>query len=248
MGDNRTHLPGVYAIFSSNPIWSTYLVNVDQNVNTTASPTFVTVTATTLNVATLNTTNHTTTNHTTTNLTATTSTTDTLNVDTINEKTSANGVTIDSLLIKDGFYENKFVCSIYHGATQAVNNNVTTQASLGSVEADSSDSMAMSATGSTITIVKSGFYYIRAFCRIDGIRTTYVYTDRISIQIYVNGGISTLVGNVVSDTAEISRVVYLNANDTLTCYYYQVTGATRNFGHASQSEIQTRLTAILIGT
>ena len=57
-----------------------------------------------------------------------------LNVDTINEQTSANGVTIDGVLIKDGEVDGKDVSSLVSGGLVLLSSNTVTSSSSTSVD------------------------------------------------------------------------------------------------------------------
>ena len=57
-----------------------------------------------------------------------------LNVDLINEQTSANGVTIDGVLIKDGQVDGKDVSSLVSGGLVLLSSNTVTSSSSTSVD------------------------------------------------------------------------------------------------------------------
>ena len=148
-----------------------------------------------------------------------------LNVNTINEYTSANGVTIDGVLIKDGNVDGVDVSAITQGVTEADQWRITSNASLNSGDVVSTNwerndndydkiGDGMSESSGVFTFPETGIYLIHTTLQA-GDTTDQDYVGFILDNTLNDGGAwDTLQDSYGNITSSGGAQIYVNVSDT----------------------------------
>jgi len=181
-----------------------------------------------------------------------------IKVDTIEEKTSSNGVSIDSVTLKDGDVSTTSLTMdglttkvaagdvMFQGGkvgNTTLTNGTFTQLQFTSESYDRGNNFA----SNTFTAPKDGVYLFH--CQF---RPNNFAFDRILLDVFKND--SSIAGTAISNTGEVSNtnageypainatnLLSLSANDTIKMYGYQNTGG-------DQTIFQATLMVIRVGT
>ena len=162
-----------------------------------------------------------------------------IRVDTISEKTSTSGVTIDSLLIKDGgcaALDAKPAVLVTNSGNQSIANATNTLVTFDTETIDTDSAFASNTF--TVPSGEGGMYGIFGFGGMQGIDATEV----TQMRIYLNGVASSFFENRMTSHTTDTEVKYsgggflnLAAGNTIKMYWYQNSGDAQNLTNAALS-------------
>ena len=199
---------------------------INQNVNTSSSPSFESVIATT-----------------------------NLQTDDIVERTSGHGISIDGVLLKDSFISNEYIQGEYvkmrNNTTQAIDTSTDTQIIFNS--RDYGDSSIADVTNNRLNIgLKLGYWLIILDVRFDN---SGVSTATFALNIVFNGSLSNGQSREAS-TALYNSDVHLchstivkstSETDTVSAYCWHNYGSTRNIGRINANRFDTCIQGFYLG-
>ena len=160
-----------------------------------------------------------------------------IRVDTISEKTSANGVSIDGLTIKDGgcaALDAKPAVLVTNSGNQSIANATNTLVTFDTETVDSDGAFASNTF--TVPSGEDGMYGIFARGSMAGIDAG----EFTQIRIYLNGTASSFFENRLTGHADNVEMKYggggflnLAATNTIKMYWYQNSGESQNLSNAA---------------
>jgi len=163
--------------------------------------------------------------------------TSTIKVDTISEQTSAGGVTIDSLLIKDGgcaALDAKPAVLVTNSGNQSIANATNTLVTFDTETIDTDSAFASNTF--TVPSGEGGMYGIFGFGAMQGIDAG----EFTQLRIYLNGSANSFFENRMTSHADDIEMKYsgggflnLAATNTIKMYWYQNSGDSQNLTNAA---------------
>ena len=160
-----------------------------------------------------------------------------IKVDTISEKTSAGGVTIDSLLIKDGgcaVLDAKPAVLVTNSGNQSIATATNTLVTFDTETIDTDSAFASNTF--TVPSGEGGMYGIFGFGSMQGIDAG----EFTQLRIYLNGSANSFFENRMTSHATDTEVKYsgggflnLAATNTISMYWYQNSGDSQNLTNAA---------------
>jgi len=160
-----------------------------------------------------------------------------IRVDTISEKTSANGVTIDGVTIKDGgcaALDAKPAVLATNSGNQSIANSTNTLVTFDTETVDTDGAF----TSNTFTVPtgEAGMYGIFVFGGMQGIDAG----EFTQIRVYLNGTANSFFENRMTSHADNIEMKYsgggflnLSAADTIKMYWFQNSGDAQNLTNAA---------------
>ena len=159
-----------------------------------------------------------------------------IKVDTIEEKTSAGGVTIDSLLIKDGgcsVLDNKPAVLVTNSSNQSISNSTHTQITYDTETIDTDSAFASNTF--TVPSGEGGMYWIYSHGAMQGIDSG----EFIQLRMHINDSASSFYDNRMTSHATDTEMKYggggafnLSAGDTVKFFVFQNSGDAQNLTNA----------------